>query len=402
MRKDVAIYIKYTKEGEIMNKSEVSRRFNCDWRTVDKYINGAEPKRKPREYKTKLDDFKGIIIEKVDNYTASSMAVYNFLLKKGYTGGYLTVNNFVKKHKDNEINKATFRFETTPGLQAQVDWKEKITMINRKEEKFEINIFLIILGYSRLKYLKLTDNRNQKTLFKCMYSAFEYFEGIPKEILFDNMKTVVDRSKSTFKNVVLNSKFKSFSKDAGFEVITCRPYRPCTKGKVEVVAKLVDRLKVYNKEFDTFEDLDKIVKNFNTEINNEIQQTTREIPFNRFKKEKEYLNPFSTDDCLKSYFYQEKDYKVSKESMVNYKGKKYSVPTRFIGFYLNISETEDRINIYYTKDLVSSHPKSDKYLNYKVKHAVEILKSDAFSHMSEDNIEKYIENNLERMDIFLS
>jgi len=53
----------------------------------------------------------------------------------------------------------------------------------------------MIFGYSRIKYLCLIKNRNQDTLFSYMINAFRYFEGIPDQILFDNMKTIIDRSK---------------------------------------------------------------------------------------------------------------------------------------------------------------------------------------------------------------
>jgi hypothetical protein len=305
------------------------------------------------------------------------MAVFKFIEKKGYDGGYHTVNNFIKNHKKTEINKATIRFDTSPGLQAQVDWKESITMISRQGEMFDINIFLIVLGYSRLKFIKLTTDRVQKTLFECITEAFKYFNGVPKELLFDNMSTVVDRSGTTFKNIAINKDFKYFSIDAGFEVITCRPYRPKTKGKVE-----------------TLED-------FNYEINNEVSQATNEIPFIRFLKEKEYLSPLPPLDILLSYFHHEKEYKVSKESMIRYKGKKYSVPTRYIGKYLTLSEKDSELCIYYTKDLIVCHNISEKVLHYKKDHAKEILKSDALKHYSDDRIEDFIEQNLKNMDIFL-
>lgn len=349
-----------------------------------------------------VHDYKSIIREKVDTYGVSSMAAFKFIEKKGYKGGYLTVNNFVKKHKNDETQKATIRFETTPGLQAQVDWKEKITMVNRDGEIFIVNIFLILLGYSRLKFTKLTSDKRQKTLFECMFEGFKYFGGIPKEILFDNMKTVVNREKSTFKNVVLNDTFKSFAQDAGFEIITCRAYRPKTKGKVESLAKLVNRLKVYNGEFDTFEDLEKIVESFNCDINNEISQGTKEKPFERFEKEKEYLCQLPKMDLLSSYFYQKKEYTVYKDSMINYKGQKYSVPTRFIGNHVSVCEIENDIQIYYTDDLIASHSKSDKFLNYRIEHAVEILKSDACKGWNDSSIEDFIEKNLRKMDMILS
>ena len=67
------------------------------------------------------------------------------------------------------------RYETSPGLQAQVDWKESIRMTSMSGQIYEVNIFLMVLGYSRTKFLKLTSDRTQKTLFNCMNEAFKYF-----------------------------------------------------------------------------------------------------------------------------------------------------------------------------------------------------------------------------------
>lgn len=403
MRKDVLNQIRLIGEGiDVLNKSELARRFNCDRRTVDKYLKDTSNKgRKPREIKGKIDDFKEVIIDKVDNWGSSSMAVYKFIQKKGYAGGYHTINNFVNSHKDTQIKKATIRFDTSPGLQAQVDWKESVKMISRQGEIFDINIFLMVLGYSRMKFLKLTMDKTQKTLFKCLYEGFRFLDGVPKEILFDNMPTVVNRSRTTFKNIAINKEFKHFAMDGGFEVITCRPYRPKTKGKVETLAKLVDRLKPYNQEFNDFHELARIVEIFNHEINNEVSQATNEVPFVRFLKEKEYLNPLPNLDNLLSYFYHEKEYKVSKESMIRYKGKKYSVPTKYIGDYVTVQQTENQLQIYYTKDLIACHRMSQKILHYKINHAKEILRSEALKHYTDEDIENFIEHNLENMDIFL-
>ena len=183
--------------------------------------------------------------------------------------------------------------------------------------------------------------------------------GVPHEILFDNMATVVDRLSSTYRAVVINKKFSQFAKDVGFVVNTCRPYRPQTKGKVECVAKLMDRLKVYNKEFTTIEELDVIVNNLMIELNNEDINLI-EKPIDRLKEEQRYLSSMPPIDCVYQYFRQNKGYKVSKESMITYKKHKYSVPVKYIGEYLTVSEKEDTLNIYYTTNLVASHRISRK------------------------------------------
>jgi len=397
----------YTVEERcLLNKSEIARRYNCDRQTVDRYMKIESgdiiPQESQRQYTTKLDDYKSIIMNKVDVYGATAMAVYKFILKKGYEGKYSTVAAFVKKHKGNEIQKATIRFETTPGLQAQVDWKENLTMISKYGEVFKFNIFLVVLGYSRVKYMLLTSDRKQETLFLGLINAFKYFGGIPHEMLFDNMKTVVDRSKSNFRSVNFNETFKHFSDDAGFKPIACRPYRPQTKGKVEALARLTSRLVVYNEEFESFSDLEQIVADFNDEINSEVSQAIDEVPFNRLSKEQEYLKPLPTMDMLLSYISRQKEYSVTKESMVKYDGKKYSVPTKYIGKKVNITESCDgNINIYYNNDFIVCHPLSEKRFTYKREHMHEILKSDACKHLSDSEISTFIQDNMSMMDLLI-
>lgn len=389
----------------LLNKAELARRFNCDPRTVDRYIKIANGELKPKErthtYKSKLDDYKETIINKVDNYGCTAMSVYKFIQKKGYTGKYSIVADFVSKHKDNEIKKATIRFETNPGLQGQVDWKEDLRLVNRKGDEFKVNIFLMVLGYSRYKYIELTTDRSQNTLFRCLINAFKFYGGVPKEILFDNMKTVVDHAKSSFTSTIFNDSFSYFARDACFKPIACRPYRPQTKGKVESLAKLMDRLKAYNEEFDTWTDLEIIVKNFMYDINNEISQATNERPIDMFYKEKEHLLPKSNLNTLYSYISDQEDntVKVNRESMIKYEGRKYSVPIKYIGERMSvICDDYNNLRIYYNGKFVISHQKTSRPYNYTIDTAYEILKSDAMKNSSDDEILTYVKSNLMQLD----
>lgn len=400
MRKDVENLIQMI-GGEIVNKSEVARRLGCCWKTVDRKVNPDKYKatKTKRVYTSKLNKFKELIIEKVDTYSCSAKSIYLLLTKEyGYTGSYSLVNKFVSSHKKEQTRKATIRFETIPGQQAQVDWKESFKIVDKNGNEYVINIFLIILGYSRKKFIKLTFDRTQQTLFECLTLAFKYFGGTTKDILFDNMKTVVDHTKSNYHNVVINEKFRQFSKDANFNIITCRAYRPQTKGKVENLAKIMDRLKAYNKEFNGIDELDNIIKELNNELNNEIVQGLEQTPNERFKKEKSTLTSINLN-LLEPYYLQTKEYKVSNESMINYNSKKYSVPTYLIGKKVTIKECDSRIYIYYTTNLICwySTDKNFKY-NYKESHYMDILKQDAFKDYSDEQLREQIKRNLEFMD----
>ena len=97
-------------------------------------------------------------------------------------------------------------------------------------------------------------------------------------------------------------------------------------------------------------ELEKIIQNMNKQLNQEIVQGIKERPIDRYnKKEKNTLKPVNIE-LLKKYFSYEKEYKVSKESMITYKGKKYSVPTAYIGKYVTIKEDDFDIYIYYSKN----------------------------------------------------
>ena len=99
----------------------------------------------------------------------------------------------------------------------------------------------------------------------------------------------------------------------------------------------MDRLKVYNKEFNTIEELDKILKKLMKEINDENINFV-ERPIDKLKEEQKYLLPIPSIETVSHYFAKNKGYKVSRESMITYKKHKYSVPIRFIGERLNVKE----------------------------------------------------------------
>ena len=162
----------------------------------------------------------------------------------------------------------------------------------------------------------------------------------------------------------------------------------------------MDRLKVYNNEFDTIEELDIIVKNLMKHINAEDINLV-EKPINKLKEEQKYLLSMPPMETVSHYFAKNKGYKVSKESMITYKKHKYSVPMKYIGEYLNVKENADTLEIYYTTDLIVTHKISEKFLNYKKEHAKEILRSDALKSKSEKEIDEFIEKNLSNMDMLL-
>ena len=387
-----------------LNISQIARNQGISWPTAKKIALG-ETDRKTRIFKgtSKLEPYKETIDYKLETYQCSAVALYNLIKDKGYTGSQSLVTKYVKEKKEDFLKKATIRVETTPGLQGQVDWKESLSLISRHGEKYTVNIFLFILSYSKYKYIELTINRTQPTLFRCMINCFKALGGVPEEIWFDNMKTVVAEHDINTNKVKFNARFSEFSKNMMFTPIACKNFRPCTKGRVENLAKIMDRLKAYNEEFEDFDDLEKIVKDLNYKLNNlEISQATGQYPAVLFEeKEKEYLSKVNLNQF--DYPSSRQVRKVSNESMINVNNNKYSVPVEYLGELVEIQITDNQLYIYYNDELIRQHKLENK--NYQIiyhKSDVKQIIQSNYPSYSESQIEAMANQRLEGFDILLN
>lgn len=193
------------------------------------------------------------------------------------------------------------------------------------------------------------------------------------------------------KHKKVHNEIKQLGTDIGFNPILCKAKRPQTKGTVENLAKLCDRLLSYNNEFETLEDLIEIVNKFNRQCGKEKSQAHNQILGNVFlKKKKKYLVPLPNKNILEKYKQKIEYRKVSQDSMIVYRGNRYSIPTRFIGSYLAIRIIENQVCIYDNTELIRCHKITDNNLNYNNDDKKEILKSDLLFGLNDEEIEQVI------------
>ena len=403
MRKDVYERMRYFVLEKIKpNYSAVARQYDVDPRTFKTaYLRAQSDKtsvvRKRRSRRSKLDGYQDII---EDKYAAgcSARSIYDFIVEKGFTGKYTIVKDYCRRFRKAQTKKATIRVEHTIGLSAQVDWKEQVTMTDRNGVSHTFSIFLYVLPYSKFKFLKLTLDQKQDTLFKCLFEAFKATGGIPKEIWFDNMSTVVDHKLSDFHHHRFNERFLSFSHDAGFHPIACRPFRPQTKGCVEALARTMGRLKPYDGEFCTINDLNDIVNRLAKRLNHEKSQSNNRKPVELWAKEKEHFRPLNYD--LTRYFDSVQTRKVSQDSMIRFQNHQYSVSPNYIGKEVEIKPDADgkSIRIFYQGSEIKKHDLTNKQFNYDPRDKHAILKSDLIEDKTDEEIDQYMLNNLSIYD----
>jgi transposase len=214
----------------------IARAMGVSRNTVWRYLRDADAARdKPRPARPRtLDPFKGYIVERRRAAAPERIAgsvLLTELREPGYSGGYTMLKLLLASPKPKEAVEPAIRFETEPGQQMPgqqmpVDW----AVIRRSDDR--LLVFVATLGWSRATYLEFVADERVETLIETHENAFLAFAGTPREVLYDNMRTVVlerhgyGRGRHRFHPGCLD-----FARHCGFRLRLCAPYRAQTKGK---------------------------------------------------------------------------------------------------------------------------------------------------------------------------
>ena len=226
-------------EIKILHKQGKSLRaiaceVGCSVNTVRKYlVEDSTPAFKARVPRaTKLAPFEAYLRQReasaAPNWIPATV-LWREIQEMGFTGGERTVRSFVATLRPAPAPDPVVRFETAPGEQMQADWIEF-----RRRKGSCLFAFVATLGYSRASYVEFVSDMRLETLLACHVNCFEWFGGVPRRALYDNMKTVViERNAYGPKQHRFQPGFLDFSRHYGFQPQLCQPYRAKTKGKVE-------------------------------------------------------------------------------------------------------------------------------------------------------------------------
>ena len=311
-----------------LNITEISNKTGFDRKTVRKYLNLRtipEPKRRAKR-DSKLDNYKDYIIKKLQEGPFTAVRLFREIQEMGFTGKITIVSDFVTKVRPEPRLSATLRYETKPGVQAQVDWSEfgKVGIDGKMQKLYCFNM---ILGFSRMRYIEFTLSIDVYSLIQCHVNAFRYFGGYTNEILYDNMKQIVITRALKSSESEWNTKFEDFFKQYGFIPRLCRPYRPQTKGKIENTVAYVRRDFFLGGSFSSVTDINTQAITWLKRVNSSVHGTTHEIPLDRLKAEE--LKPI--EGVPEYLVIREETRTISRDCFISYIGNQYSVPYRFAG-----------------------------------------------------------------------
>ena len=180
---------------------------------------------------SKLDSFKDYLQRRVAAAHPDwipATVLLDEIKARGYTGGITILRDFIVILKPRRRPDPLVRFETPPGYQMQVDWGAF------RLGTVRLSGFVATLGFSRHTFGTFVENERFETLRTCHEQAFDEFGGVPREVLYDNMRTVVLARNAYGKGQHrFHPGLRDFAHHYGFMPRLCQPHRAKTKGKVE-------------------------------------------------------------------------------------------------------------------------------------------------------------------------
>ncbi len=284
-----------------------------------------------------------------DDYKATW--ILDRLKNRGYQGGYDTVKHYVQTIKERQTRLAYARFETEPGHQAQFDWGD-FQVEEPSGRQTSVYVFMIVLGFSRADYVEFLERSTLESFMDGHIRAFRYLQGVPAEILYDNMRQVVV-GRDEAGQPIFNAEFLHFARHYGFQPRLCPPYSPWTKGKVE---RPIDYLRERFWRGYGFSSIGKTNEDvlvwLNETANRRVHGTHHRPIDERWREEIPHLGPLPASDydtSLKVFR------KVYRDCQLSFNGNRYVVPYRAVGQRVMLKAKNGQLRIYQDQDLLATY-----------------------------------------------
>ena len=331
-----------------VSQKDVALRLGVHPKTVRRALKrGDAPKGVWPRRGQALDPYKPQIDALLAEGVWNGVVILREIQARGYTGCYTRVKDYIRPKRVLRPGRATVRFETPPGRQAQLDWGELWTVIGGRETK--VYFSAVTLGYARRFHAWAFERLDAEHMYESVVRAFRHFGGSTRELLIDNPKALV-LTHRVGDAVAFNPRFLDLCAHYGVTPRACRPYRARTKGKDErMVGYLKHHFFVRYRQFESWAHLNQQLEAWlKTEADPRVHGTVQEVVAERFAREAPHLRalpavPFDTR-------YHERRI-VSWDGYVDVRGVRYSVPDALCGQAVSLRISLDgQIAVFDAKD----------------------------------------------------
>lgn len=346
--------IRHLHISQKMRVSDIARQFGITRETVRNALKKESfVGRKCARRSSLLDPYKDEIMKILDDFPdLSARRILEKIRERGYQGHITILGDYLREshvHRPEPY----LRLTSVPGLQAQVDWGHCGQFMVGQTIR-PLYCFAIVLSFSRAIHLEFTMTMSMEVFLEAHVKAFEYFRGCPKEMLYDNLSSVVTSHVGT--DIRFNPRFLDFSGYYGFKPKACNVRKAREKGRIEMMIKYIKRNFLAGRIFTGLDDVRRQACQWRDEIANvRIHSVTRQRPVDLLKQERPILislpdNPYDTSL---------KQLKICPpDAFIRFQTNDYSVPFSCVGRELLIKADAHTVKILDGIHLVAEHARS--------------------------------------------
>jgi transposase len=256
---------------------------------------------------------------------------------------------------------ATMHIDRKPGESLEVDWAGGTVPVTSTEsgEPLEAYVFVSALSYSGYAYVEAFWSMKSEDWIQAHVHAYEYFGGVTRLLIPDNLKTGIDRN--TRSETVVNKTYQELAEHYGTAVLPARVKAPNDKPNAEGAVKGIKTwilAAIRNENFFSLADLNETILAKLSEYNTKPFQKMEGSRQSKYFEEKGFLLP------LPRYHFEQSEWKVAtvqKDYHVKCGHQYYSVPHMYIGKKVNTRATRNVVEVYFENMRICSHQRKDEY-----------------------------------------
>src|SRR5215470_3885271 len=319
----------------------IARHLHLAARTVKKYLLTPVPLPIRRPRASKLDPFKSLIAELLEQDSrAPGAVILQRLQAAGYSGGHTILRDYLQKVRVAASAPPAFvRMEPAAGERFEIDWGH-FGALDYQGDKRKLYAFALIEAHSRMLYVEFTHSQTFETFVRCHQHAFQTLGGVPREGWYDNLLTVVAEHDGRL--VRFNPRFLAFAREYGFYPRACNPGAAWEKGKIEAGVGYLRSNFWPLRSFADLADVNRQARQWLNEIANpRLHRETRQRPCDRFRP-----------DCLRPLPALVPDYRDTVEVLVHkdlrwhFDANQYCAPVRWVGQHLMAKADATSVALY--------------------------------------------------------
>lgn len=280
-------------------------------------------------------------------------ALHEWLQREhGYGGSLKSVQRYWRRTYPAPAIRARRRVETPAGAQAQVDWAEYPGVVLGGVAE-DLVALAMVLSWSRKRAVVWARSKDMLSWQSCHLACFRRLGGVPAVLRIDNVKTAIAQGAGSWGSV--NPTYRSFANQLHFHVDACQPRQPQAKGKVE--RGIGDQRVAVDPYGEVFESLEALQAWTDARLA-ERAERLRCPPVgtsvaSAWEDERLLLTPLP--ETLPEPFDIAVRRPVGIDCLVNFEGRQYSVPFRFVGQEVEVRGLAGRVQILKDCAVIAEH-----------------------------------------------